>query len=242
MDANTNYLFRTNIWSRQIKELLLDELNAMKFVRIISDFPDGFTIDFGRTVCYSEQNFAICWNTPKLLRLICDTLEGKDSTKRGQSAGKDNMKETDLAWLAGIWDGEGSISLYEAKEANGSKKIRPVITCVNTDVNIVNNIQLILLEMGCNIHIHEFTPNNPRHSHQWRFITSNMKTLQTFLRLLLPYLRSEKKARGEIMLRYIEQRMAKIDPRKFNGTTPYDEKDWSYIEEIRSSETTREAA
>jgi hypothetical protein len=43
--ANTANLFRTNIWSRQIKELLLDELNAMKFVRIISDFPDGFTIN-----------------------------------------------------------------------------------------------------------------------------------------------------------------------------------------------------
>jgi hypothetical protein len=45
MDANTNYLTRTNVWSRQIKELLLDELNAMRFVRIISDFPDGFTIN-----------------------------------------------------------------------------------------------------------------------------------------------------------------------------------------------------
>jgi len=44
-DANTSYLVRSNIWSRQIKELLLDELNAMKFVRIISDFPDGYTIN-----------------------------------------------------------------------------------------------------------------------------------------------------------------------------------------------------
>jgi hypothetical protein len=42
---NTQYLLRTNIWSRQIKELLLDELNAMKFVRIISDFPDGVTLN-----------------------------------------------------------------------------------------------------------------------------------------------------------------------------------------------------
>jgi hypothetical protein len=45
MDANTNFLLRTNLWSRQIKELLLDELNAMKFVRIISDFPDGQTLN-----------------------------------------------------------------------------------------------------------------------------------------------------------------------------------------------------
>lgn len=45
MTTNTNYLVRSNIWSRQIKELLLDELNAMKFVRIISDFPDGYTLN-----------------------------------------------------------------------------------------------------------------------------------------------------------------------------------------------------
>jgi hypothetical protein len=45
MDQNTNFLLRTNLWSRQIKELLLDELNAMRFVRIISDFPDGVTLN-----------------------------------------------------------------------------------------------------------------------------------------------------------------------------------------------------
>jgi hypothetical protein len=45
MDANTEFLIRSQLWSRQIKELLLDELNAMKFVRIISDFPDGYLIN-----------------------------------------------------------------------------------------------------------------------------------------------------------------------------------------------------
>ncbi len=58
MDANTNYLTRTNLWSRQIKELLLDELNAMKFVRIISDFPDGFTINIPSIGEATQQDFA----------------------------------------------------------------------------------------------------------------------------------------------------------------------------------------
>lgn len=44
-DAGNQNLIRTNLWSRQIKELLLDELNAMKFVRILSDFPDGYTLN-----------------------------------------------------------------------------------------------------------------------------------------------------------------------------------------------------
>jgi hypothetical protein len=42
---NTQFLQRTNLWSRQIKELLLDDLNAMKFVRVLSDFPDGQTLN-----------------------------------------------------------------------------------------------------------------------------------------------------------------------------------------------------
>jgi hypothetical protein len=45
MDANTQFLLRTNLWSRHIKELLLDELHGMKFVRLLSDFPDGVTLN-----------------------------------------------------------------------------------------------------------------------------------------------------------------------------------------------------
>src|SRR6266567_5528865 len=44
-DFNQQFMIRTQLWSRTIKELLLDELNAMKFVRIISDFPDGYVIN-----------------------------------------------------------------------------------------------------------------------------------------------------------------------------------------------------
>jgi len=44
-DMSQANLVRTQLWSRQIKELLLDELQAMKFVRIIQDFPDGYTIN-----------------------------------------------------------------------------------------------------------------------------------------------------------------------------------------------------
>ena len=43
--TNNQYLIRTSIWSRTIKELLLDDLVAMKWVRILSDFPDGYTIN-----------------------------------------------------------------------------------------------------------------------------------------------------------------------------------------------------
>ena len=81
MDSNQQFMIRTNVWSRTIKELLLDELNAMKFVRIISDFPDGYivnipsigeaeTADFteGQAIKYNSMatgNFTFSFNNYK---------------------------------------------------------------------------------------------------------------------------------------------------------------------------------
>jgi hypothetical protein len=42
--ATTENLTRTNIWSRQLKDVLLDELFATRYVDWITDFPDGTTL------------------------------------------------------------------------------------------------------------------------------------------------------------------------------------------------------
>jgi len=43
---NTNeHLVRSNLWSNQLKEVLLDDLIGMKYVDMITDFPDGDTIN-----------------------------------------------------------------------------------------------------------------------------------------------------------------------------------------------------
>jgi hypothetical protein len=43
--ANNEHLIRSNLWSSQIKETLEDELIGAKYVDMISDFPDGDTIN-----------------------------------------------------------------------------------------------------------------------------------------------------------------------------------------------------
>lgn len=45
MTTNTEYLNRTSLWSREVTELLLDDLFAMRFVRTLTDFPDGTTLN-----------------------------------------------------------------------------------------------------------------------------------------------------------------------------------------------------
>lgn len=41
--ANTDMLTRAEIWSRELKDILQDELMATKYVRWLSEFPDGTT-------------------------------------------------------------------------------------------------------------------------------------------------------------------------------------------------------
>lgn len=41
--SNMDHLIRSEIWSAQLKEELLDELQAMTYVRLLNEFPDGNT-------------------------------------------------------------------------------------------------------------------------------------------------------------------------------------------------------
>lgn len=43
--SNNQHLIRSNLWSGQLKEVLEDELFATKYVDIITDFPDGDTLN-----------------------------------------------------------------------------------------------------------------------------------------------------------------------------------------------------
>lgn len=43
--ANNEHLIRSNLWSKELKEPFLDELIGTRYVKWISDFPDGDTIN-----------------------------------------------------------------------------------------------------------------------------------------------------------------------------------------------------
>lgn len=43
--THSDHLVRANLWSNQVKEVLLDELMGTKYVDMITDFPDGDTLN-----------------------------------------------------------------------------------------------------------------------------------------------------------------------------------------------------
>lgn len=61
--SNNEHLIRSNLWSSQLKEVLEDELFAMRWVDMISDFPDGDTLNIpsiGQAEVYNyDENEAI---------------------------------------------------------------------------------------------------------------------------------------------------------------------------------------
>lgn len=154
------------------------------------------------------------------------------------------MQDTDLAWLGGIWDGEGSIAFFSHLERSGSKKLCPTVNVVNTDIAIINKVRKLLEEIGCSFSFQEYQPKNSRHSVRYDLVTRNQKYIILFLEAVSPYLFSIKKQKAEILLDYCKRRSEKCQRLPSKGSTPYDDEDYLHFnkfQEIRSSQTTREA-
>ncbi len=108
------------------------------------------------------------------------------------------MRKTDLAYVAGIVDGEGCIGLY----LHQSKKRRPFyvlqVTVANTNEWL---IQWLKFSFGGSVHLRICDePTNCRP--QWYWIIAAKKALE-FLMLVSPYLRL-KKPQAEIAVRFQE--------------------------------------
>lgn len=56
--ANNEHLIRSNLWSNQIKEVLEDDLMGTKYVDMITDFPDGDTINIPSIGQMEVRDFA----------------------------------------------------------------------------------------------------------------------------------------------------------------------------------------
>lgn len=92
------------------------------------------------------------------------------------------MKKTDLAWLAGIFEGEGAITIAKFTKRNwGALRIR----VTSTDRDMIDQLQ-------------DFFPGHigtasskPQHSKAWRWGLSSKKA-KTFLLAIRPYCRVER--------------------------------------------------
>lgn len=146
------------------------------------------------------------------------------------------LTERQLGWLAGIWDGEGSITVFKYAEKNGAIKYCPTICAVNTDLTIINEVQKLADLLGINFHLMERKiPKSKRdkHSISYQLITRKMSYIKKFLEIITPYLIS-KKAQAELVLRFVNKRLAKLEINKgSNAKSRYSEDEIEISKNIR---------
>jgi len=154
------------------------------------------------------------------------------------------MNNEKLAWLAGLWDGEGSITAFRHKEKGGNIKIKPCLVLTNTNVELINEAVKILDTLDIRMHVIDYT--RPKSKRIYQLTTSKLSNLKKFCHVLTPYLIG-KKAQAELLARYVDARLSRIESGNgWNQNTKYSDEELSMQEALQalnhrgeSSETIR---
>ena len=117
------------------------------------------------------------------------------------------MNQTDLAWLAGFTDADGSIALWGHQEKDGRYKCYPTIIYTNTNPAQIEKVVTILDSIGVKMHIVERdqSKTSNKWARSWQVITSNHSYAKIILESILPYL-AGKAPQARLTLRYINSR------------------------------------
>lgn len=108
------------------------------------------------------------------------------------------MKKTDLAWIAGFVGGDGCITVSASNNKNPLPGWAPYLTITNTNKKLLKQIAT---ELG--VVKYWLGDHDPNRSKRWkrcfRLVYSGPHALQA-IKLLLPWLRSDKKRVAELVL------------------------------------------
>ena len=133
-----------------------------------------------------------------------------------------------LAWLAGLYEGEGNFSLVQG---SGSR-LMPRIGLINTDESLIEAAHATLVELGIGHYIQTRRggcDGNPKHKDAKVILVAGCRRVATLLNLLLPLIRGKKRAVAEIVKAYAEYRLS-LPGRH----SPYTTKDYEYVSAVRA--------
>lgn len=105
------------------------------------------------------------------------------------------MKRTDLAYIAGIVDGEGYIGIKTSHHERGRRGYRLCVTVTNTDLWLMNHLKFAI--GGGLVMLHK-TPVSRQQCWQWQI---SDKKAGEFLKLILPYLHL-KRPQAELAIKF----------------------------------------
>jgi len=126
----------------------------------------------------------------------------------------DNPQERSLAWLAGIIEGEGSISVQVYTLPTSRVRLTPYVSIINTDRAILNECERILKQLLRGERAQPRYCNHARTQHKASFegrkvcyaLRVDGVACRAILKALLLFMVGEKRKNAKVVLRYIESR------------------------------------
>ena len=118
------------------------------------------------------------------------------------------MRETDLAYLAGIVDGEGCISIVRSRseyaKVDGSRSLRyrMRVTIVSTTPKIIIACSETMNEIGVKHNVNSAAPDAPRKT-RFNLCVSSISSAVSLLKAIYPYLK-EKQNQADLIFKLSE--------------------------------------
>lgn len=151
---------------------------------------------------------------------------------------QETISEFELGWLAGILDGEGTISINRLMSHRKNATLTSRISIGNTNFTIIRNLKRIFKKLKIKLFIQK---NQRVKGKNWKSAyiiqISHIKGVKSLLDVITPYLIG-KKLQAEIVLSFVNSRMKIYDrlgrvPGKGGTGTPYTKEEISLWKKAR---------
>ena len=150
--------------------------------------------------------------------------------------GNQQVRPDELAWLAGIIDGEGTINIISKpgsrKRKDGTRKRNywTFLQIVNTNEILVLKVIEIMKKLNANPYVWEKQATD-KWKKAYQLSLQRMSKVKRVLEKIFPYLIA-KRRQAEITLNFINSRLSKFQKGR-GKCNPYTEEEMEWINEIR---------
>lgn len=146
-----------------------------------------------------------------------------------------DLTRTERAYLAGLWDGEGSITLWKHKRREGTERLIASLVFTNTNLPLVEHVEGLLAKLGATF-TRQAIQRQPEHSKVCYQLTArNRESIKRTLRAITPFLIA-KKEQAHVVMAYCQSRdrvLAKTKGHPSN-TARYTPREYAMEQRIRS--------
>jgi len=145
-----------------------------------------------------------------------------------------NLTKTERAYLAGLWDGEGSITLWKhIRKESGKPRLIASLVFTNTNLEMIDFVQSKLEDSGATFHRHKSSFKG-RSKDCYQLTSRNRESVERTIKILMPYLIA-KKEQAQIVLAFVRSRKEQMKKTKGrpSNTTKYTSKEFEMEQNIR---------